>query len=236
MRASAPASESLRRFGPCGSPGFTLLEFMAFMVFAGFVLIATLKSIDMIDLAKAMRGGRSFQEVHQAVMVYQDQYGELPGDDPGAPERFGRPYSILVSNDIVIWDVTNNQTIDGYLMDPAMPNDEQYSAWRDLRFANLWPGDSRLQGPKALPENVFGGIIGFDVSNLGIDGAVCMTHVPGKAARSIDENLDDGKMPTGDVRATSRYNRVTAANHFEAPDPGEYIDDRNYILCTKVLP
>ena len=207
------------------------MELAALMVFIGLVIGGILKGIDLIEEAKALRTLRTIDEVRVALVEYNARYGYLPGDDPEAPKRFGRPPSILMLQDVVYYDLTGNHHIDGWLMDSTMPTNEQFMAWNDLRAAGLLSGNREKVGVEALMRNEWKGIIGFDIGNLGLQDTICVTRVPGKAAQMIDEKLDDGKMGTGQVRATNRYDRVRAFNHFEAPDTTEYNPEREYVLC-----
>ena len=92
----------------------------------------------------------------------------------------------------------------------------------------------------ALPRNAFNGLMGvFNNAAVGTPAvtvtgapnglAVCLGQVPGKAARQLDVQLDDGVVGTGSVRATlgvsgTNTNPGTAA-------AAAYNDDQQYTVC-----
>lgn len=199
-------------------------------------MILTLRGTALIDTMRAFIVSYQIQQIQSRVVVYDAEFGALPGDDPAAARRFAlpNPVSIMGGADV---SFTSDGQINGFLSDSLSPNSEQYMAWRHLRAAGLLDGDPKLAGASAAPENPFGGIYGFDEGNLGQKaGSLCLTKVPGRAAEIIDKRLDDGVINKGRVVATSKYDPVVAHNHFDAPDSAPYDYEKQYIVCAPLLP
>jgi prepilin-type N-terminal cleavage/methylation domain-containing protein len=215
--------------------GFTFVEMAVTIVVLGIAFILTLKGAVMVELMKAMLATYQARNFQTQVEVYLSENGALPGDDPTAPGRYGRPNSVTILLGDAI-SAEGNSKIDGELSDSLNANGEQYTAWRDLRYAGLIDGDPALQGASAMPENPFGGVYGFDAGNLGQSGgSLCLTKVPGRAARLIDLRLDDGVINTGKVVAISKFS-IEQHNHFSAPDSQPYDDTKTYIVCMPMRP
>jgi hypothetical protein len=128
-------------------------------------------------------------------------------------------------------DLTGNGRIDGDFFDPLSPTGEQYMAWRDLRTAGFWPGEAAHIGLAAMPENLFGGVMGFAATNLGLSNVVCLTDVPGPSARALDARMDDGVIDTGAVRGRIRRDGANVRNVFPDPDTAPYADGDIYMIC-----
>jgi len=122
-----------------------------------------------------------------AVSSYVDIFGALPGDDPGAGERWGADMACPATN-------CGNNRID---------RAKSGMAWAHLRAAELIGGPPRLNGhpnldpPAAMVHLPFS----FDVGILGPDvTALCVSGVPLPAAERINRRYGDGNPLTGDVR------------------------------------
>jgi hypothetical protein len=215
--------------------GFSFVEMAVVIVVLGAVFILTLKGAALIDVMKALMAGYRAQQLQVQVEAYAAEHHYLPGDDPTAPGRFGRPEAITIVSGATVSTVANDR-IDGFLTDPLNANGEQYMAWRDLRYDHRLAGDPALAGESAMPENPFGGAYGFDEGNLGQkDGSLCLTKVPGRAAELIDKRLDDGIINKGKVVATSKFS-LDEHNHFPAPDSAPYDYAKTYIVCMPIRP
>lgn len=215
--------------------GSSVAEVVMVVSLLGAFALMTLKGTAAIDSIKAYLMIRQFQAFQSAVMTYQAQFGSLPGEDGGAPRRYLRPPSTLARAGMQI-SLIGNGALDGELYDQLSPNSETFMAWRDLRYFEAIPGDPKVAGASAMPENPFGGFYGFDQGNLGQKGgSLCATRISGRAAQMIDNRLDDGKINTGDVVATSKFS-IEQNHHFDAPDTTPYDFEKEYIICVPMLP
>jgi hypothetical protein len=218
------------------SRGFSIIELASTVIILGAIFIMTLKGSAIVTTMRAVVASYKLAQYQGLLKFYQAEYDALPGDDPRAPQRFGRPDAIFFLEGAPISSVDNNK-IDGKLTDSLSPNGEQFMAWRDLRSARLIDGDPKIAGGAAMTDNPFGGVYGLDEGNLGqTGGSLCLTRVPGRAAEIIDKRIDDGVINKGKVVATSRFDPAVALNHFDAPDSEPYNLDKEYIICAPMLP
>ena len=218
---------------PPGSGGFSFIEMAVAIVILGAVLVMTLRGAELIEAMRGFSTGYQLQQVENAVFIYKSTYNYPPGDDPAAPARFGRnPAPVMVGDSFA--DSAGDALIQGKMWDIRNPEGEQFAAWRDLRAANLVDGDPKLLGLSSLPDNAFGGVFGFDEGNLDQDNvSLCATRIPGRAAWQIDDRIDDGRISTGRLVATSKYS-VAEFNHFDAPDSEPYDVEKEYIICLQL--
>jgi hypothetical protein len=215
--------------------GFGVVELAVCMIILGIGFVLTFKGFVLVDSIRAFVASYQIQQFQNRVLTYQTEYRALPGDDPSASKRFKREEAIFIQNGAVV-SLKGDGKLDGKLSDALNASGEQFMAWRDLRYAGL-EGDPALAGVSAMPENPFGGAIGFDEGNLGQKAAsICLTRVPGRAAQIIDHRLDDGAISKGNIVATSKYDPAGVFNHFDAPDSEPYNFEKEYILCAPLLP
>ncbi|MBX7197997.1 MAG: prepilin-type N-terminal cleavage/methylation domain-containing protein [Rhodospirillaceae bacterium] len=215
--------------------GFSAIEVTIAIVILGIVFMLVLKGAIAVQAMRALLTAYRIQDLQTAVNLYGAELRALPGDDPGAPARYGRPEARVIIDGTPEF-LSGNARIDGLLTDTLNSNAETYMAWRDLRYAGFVEGDPGLAGDQAPPENLFGGIYGFDQGNLGQEaGSLCLTKVPGYAAELIDKKLDDGIIDKGKVVATSRFS-IDQHNHFSAPDTAGYDVKKTYIICVALRP
>lgn len=228
----AQRDDDLRRGA---SPGFSIWELAITVTILGMVFAMALKGSAFVESMRAFVTAYQINQYQHAVMSYRAAYNVLPGDDSFGPRRWGRPQaSVLVSGMPVTFP--NDEKINGLLFDVLNPNGENFLAWSDLRGHGTVDGDLNLVGFSAMPENLFGGVFGFDQGNLGQEGpSLCATRIPGRAAQIIDARLDDGMIASGKIVATSQYDTATA-NHFDAPDKESYNVEKSYIICAPATP
>lgn len=196
----------------------------------GFTFTMSLKGRELVHLMRGMVTANHLVEFQADLRAYEAQYGALPGDDPKAPRLWGRTNSIYMVNGVGV-SHAGDERITGLLSDYANATGEQFDAWRDLRAAGIVDGPTDLVGRSAMPENLFGGSFGFAEDNFGLKNVICATQIPGDVALRIDDRLDDGKIDTGSVRATSRWDPIEAKNHFETSDEEPYDPLKTYIIC-----
>ncbi|MCA0199579.1 MAG: hypothetical protein LCH56_01915 [Proteobacteria bacterium] len=200
------------------------------VVILGFIFLMTLKGRELVHMTRGVVTANQLRQFQDDILKYEAQYRALPGDDLRAPGVWGRANSVYVVNGVAV-SFAGDQRISGILSDYANATGEQFDAWRDLRSAGLLDGDINLVGQSAMPDNLFGGQFGFAEDNLGLKNVICATRIPGDAALKIDQRLDDGRIDTGSVRATSRWDPIDAKNHFDAPDEAPYDPLKTYIIC-----
>lgn len=215
--------------------GFSAIETTIAIVILGVAFLLALKGTIAVQAMRALITTYKVRDIQTAVNLYLAEERALPGDDPVAPAHYGRPEAQVFVEGAPV-SLAGNARIDGLLTDTLNPNAEPYMAWRDLRYAGFMEGDPALAGDAALPENLFGGVYGFDQGNLGQEkGSLCLTKVPGYAAEIIDKKLDDGIINKGKIVATARFS-IDQHNHFSAPDTAGYDVNKTYIVCVALDP
>ena len=215
--------------------GFAALEFAVVIAILGAIFVITLKGAGAIEAMRAIATVHEIRNYQNVVQNYLAEFHQLPGDDPSAPRHWGRPTTITIV-DGVRGSTAGDGLIQGALSDTLNPEGEQLMAWRDLRLSGMLDGDTALIGQAAQPEDYFGTVFGLAEDNLGLEQVLCAMHVPGGVARYIDEQLDDGHIETGRVRATSRWDPVNAKNRFDTPDKTPYDPSKTYIICIPYQP
>lgn len=222
---------------PRGEAGFTLIEIAIVLVIIGLLLGGVLQGQQLIENSRVRSATNDINGIAAGAFSYQDRYGRLPGDDPGATNDRGSS-----------WPRTENAgdgngVVEGELgatFDPA-ENSEVAYFFQDLRSAGFINGDPSLSGTLALPQNPFGGLT--SITNepvMATDGGsalggmkVCMSNVTGSAATALDNQLDDGIPGSGRFRA-----HPSSAGTDGAPDgnaaTNSYDEDLAYTTCYRI--
>jgi prepilin-type N-terminal cleavage/methylation domain-containing protein len=227
------AADALRTTPSCR--GFSIWELVSAIVILGIVFAMALKGSVLVESMRAFLTAYQLERFQHAVMSYRETFNTLPGDDGFGHRRWGRPQAIMLFAGAPV-TFSNDERINGRLFDLLNPNGENFLAWADLRGFGAVEGDVNLVGFSAMPENLFGGVFGFDEGNLGqSSSSICATRIPGRAAEIIDRRMDDGAINSGKVVATSRYD-TAALNHFDAPDSQPYNIEKEYIICVPAVP
>lgn len=208
--------------------GFTLVEIAIVLVIIGLLLGGVLKGQEMIENAKIKNGVNDMNGVTAAYNSYVDRFRALPGDNgPVATlqARGGNWASITVGgNNNGIIAITPAQVFTG--------GGEGLAFWQALKASGFISGNPADIGVAALPRNAFNGLTGVGTGVTPTVGpaklSVCLSQVPGKAARAIDTQFDDGVSNQGSVLAT-----LGAAGANTAPGTAvvTYSDDNIYTLC-----
>jgi len=111
---------------------------------------------------------------------------------------------------------------------------ESYVFWQHIRLAGLADGSTDTSSGDYIPRNAFGGQIGITSASpiIGLKGTYifCSDAIPGKLAKQIDVELDDGNTATGYMQAveagtTTPSNPVQTAN---------IVDNNRYLVCMSV--
>lgn len=175
--------------------GFTLVEIAIVLVIIGLLLGGVLKGREMITNAKIKRVENDFSGVSAAIFAYQDRYGVLPGDDPGAATRFTGTWQAADNgngngNIAGGWNSTNN-------------GDESRKIWKHLRGAGLIAGPvDNSNASYQQPSNSFGGLVGVDLGIYNLSGHnIVFGEIPGDIAQILEARGDDGVPSTGSIQS-----------------------------------
>lgn len=210
--------------------GFTLIEIAIVLVIIGLLLGGVLQGQQLIENSRVKQAVNSFNGLAAATFSYQDRYGKLPGDDPGATDTRGAswPTSGLTA--------TPNGAIEAPLAATFTGANEVDKFFQNLRSAGFIPGDPKDIGPAALPQNPFGGLIGITTAavNSKLNGTkVCMSNVSGSAALALDTDLDDGQIASGRFRGTDSGTTLNMQPSATA-ETANYIEDGIYTVCYRM--
>lgn len=209
---------------PRRSRGFTLIEVAIVLVIIGLLLGGILKAQELITQGQIRSVATELQATQIAYLVYTDRYRALPGDDPGAFDRWG---GTVAAGD-------GNRRIDGAFASQT-PDQESRLFWAHLRAAGLISGAGQDQ-----PFNALRGIVGVQTGD-GAGGTVlggrgwllgCTSNLPGRIAIALDSQFDDGDMLDGSLLGQEQ----TGAAALQAgPVSGAYVEsvERRYIVCRR---
>jgi prepilin-type N-terminal cleavage/methylation domain-containing protein len=213
--------------------GFTLVEIAIVLVIIGLLLGGVLKGQEMIENAKVKSAIADMRGVTAAHNSYVDRFRRLPGDDgpnlAALTARQGAWANITAfGNNNGVLAITPAQTFTGA--------GEGAAYWQHLRASGFIAGNPADAGAAAIPRNAFNGLMGVSNNTTAVTGmaqglSTCLGQVPGKAARQIDTQLDDGNPATGSIRATQG---VAGANTIPAAAAAAYSDDQQYTVCSSL--
>jgi hypothetical protein len=161
-----------------------------------------------------------FRTVPTYIYAYQDKFKALPGDDKAASTHVSGATDPTGGT-------AGNGSIDGvWNPDETSTAIESNLFWQHARMANLAAGPTA----PALgfgPVNAFGGRLGVTSATSaqavgGLTGTymVCSDGIPGKFAKQLDIQMDDGKTDTGSMRVVAAGANTAGAAAVAAPDDG----------------
>lgn len=214
--------------------GFTLVEIAIVLVIIGLLLGGVLKGQEMIENGKIKNGINDMNGVAAAYNSYIDRFRKLPGDDGGQlgtaaslQARGGAWVSITTAgNNNGVLAIPQGQTFTG------TAGTEGLAFWQALKAAGFITGNPADTGINAIPRNAFNGLTGVGTGVTPTVGtaviSVCLSQVPGKAARAIDTQFDDGIPNTGSVLATLG---VVGNNTAPGAAAAAYNDSNIYTVC-----
>lgn len=99
-------------------PGFTLIELSIALIIVGIIMAAAFKGTELLESARLQACMSDLNRYHLSIITYHDQYGQWPGNDIGAKNRFG--------------NVTENGNGNGLIL-----TNEQPLVWQHLYFSKL---------------------------------------------------------------------------------------------------
>lgn len=209
--------------------GFTLVEIAIVLVIIGLLLGGVLKGQEMIENAKVKNGVNDMNGVNAAYQSYIDRFRRLPGDDgPTLVTLTGRGGSWAT----VTQFGDNNGVLLSGTADVFGGGNESDNFWQHLKAAGFISGNPGDAAVGALPRNAFNGLLGVGTGVTPAAGtavlSVCLSQVPGKAARAIDTQLDDSLPNRGSVLATLG---VVGANTAPGVAVAAYSDNNQYTVC-----
>jgi prepilin-type N-terminal cleavage/methylation domain-containing protein len=205
--------------------GFTLVEIAIVLVIIGLLLGGILKGQELINSAKVKNLANDFRTIPTYVYGYQDKFKALPGDDSAAIPHVSAPAGHVGNG---------NGTIDGAWNADETGTAESNLFWEHVRLANLAAGPTTPAAGFG-PVNAMGGRIGITSANAaqalgGLTGTymVCSDAIPGKFAKQLDIQMDDGNTAAGSMRVlpAGETNPATAAVLTTA-----IVDGTNYAVC-----
>lgn len=212
---------------PSAQSGFTLIEIAIVLVIIGLLLGGVLQGQQLIENSRVKSATNDFNGIAAGAFSYQDRYGRLPGDDPGAIVARGASWPAAAAG-------SGNGSIDALAAGTFTGAGENGIFFQNLRSAGFIAGDPTDTAATALPQNPFGGLIGVTneaVMNGLLGLKVCMNNVTGTSAIALDTQLDDGAGATGRLRAAAN----TAASPTTGATAGAtYSEDGEYIICYRI--
>lgn len=216
--------------------GFTLIEIAIVLVIIGLLLGGVLQGQQLIENSRVKAATNDFNGIAAAVFSYQDRYGRLPGDDPGAITARGASWALAAAP-----ATAGNGVIEAAAATAFTATGEIAPFFSHLRSAGFIAGDPSITtGAQSLPQNSFGGLTTIATDSVltggtpavGLNGLkVCMGTVGGSAAIALDTQLDDGSPDSGRFRSSlsATPNLPPAAAAATA-----YSEDSSYTVCYRI--
>ena len=206
--------------------GFTLIEMAVVLLIMGLLFSSILKGQELINIAKTKTIAQEFRAVQTALHGYQDRYRAIPGDHRAASTVDSRAQMATTPAGRV-----GNGFIDG-AWDSTVRTDESRLFWQHARLAGFLSGPTDINDPDYTPMAMFGSKMGIS-STMQISAPTAMTGtynicadaIPGKLARQLDVQMDDGNPQTGAVRVAD----VAAPGIAKAAETIE--DGGKYLVC-----
>jgi prepilin-type N-terminal cleavage/methylation domain-containing protein len=189
--------------------GFTLVEIAIVLVIVGLLIGGVLKGREMITNAKIKRIENDFAGVSAAIYAYQDRYGSLPGDDPGASARFPGTWAASDNgngngNISGGWNSTNNAS-------------ESRKIWKHLRGSGLIAGPvDNTAASYQQPTNSFGGLVGVDLSLYNLSGHnIVFGEIPGDIAQILEARGDDSVPNSGSIQGHNSQSTYSISSRYD---------------------
>jgi prepilin-type N-terminal cleavage/methylation domain-containing protein len=111
---------------PQNLPGFSLIEIALVLIVVGVLAGAIFKGQDILEAAKIRATLNEIDRIRTATALYQDTFGQWPGNDPLATSRFGASVTNGQGNGVISGDETNQFWLHlakaGHLSDDIAPS------------------------------------------------------------------------------------------------------------------
>lgn len=211
--------------------GFTLVEIAIVLVIIGLLLGGILKGQELINSAKVKNLANDYRVIPTYIYAYQDKFKALPGDDSAAVSHLGS--SACDGSDCK--NGNGNGVIDGNWNDAASTKSETVEFWSHVRIANLASGPTVTTDGSFTPRNAMTGVLGvsstatgqLQISGMSGTYQVCSAGIPGKFAKQLDVQMDDGNTAAGSMRAVPDGSAMGTAGTATA----SIVDGDNYTVC-----
>ncbi len=224
--------------------GFTLVEIAIVLVIIGVLLVGVLQGQEMVQNAKIKSGIAGMNGIGTAFNGYVDRYNRIPGDDTTVGTARGANWTNVdpgFGNGILNIPAAN--TFIASTATASTATIETPALWGQLRASGFVETGDMSTAPltRASPKNPWGGSYGIFaettatatvINNIPSTYKVCMSRVPGAAARAIDAQLDNGTPNTGAVRAIGVVS--SAADTAPVTSSTAYNEDQYYTICKKM--
>ncbi|HET7400185.1 MAG TPA: prepilin-type N-terminal cleavage/methylation domain-containing protein [Usitatibacter sp.] len=212
--------------------GFTLVEIAIVLVIIGLLLGGILKGQELINSAKVKNLANDFRVIPTYIYAYQDKYRALPGDDA----------QVVAHNGGVLATTPSGKQGDGVIegkWDSTTATDESVLFWNHIRKAGLMSGTDTVgafdDADPYTPKNALGGRIGISGNGssatpyiTGMSGSyqICSKGIPGKFAKQLDIQMDDGDPSKGNMQAIKDGSASGVGVAIPAAD-----DDATFTVC-----
>src|SRR5690554_3248766 len=103
-----------------GQAGFTLIEIAIVLVIIGLLLGGVLQGQQLIENSRVRSATNDINGIAAGAFSYQERYGRLPGDDPGAVGGRGNNWPALTPT---ASDDLGNGRLDGSASDTFTPGE-----------------------------------------------------------------------------------------------------------------
>jgi len=204
--------------------GFTLVEMAIVLLIMGLLFSSILKGQELINSAKTKTIVQEFLAVQTALHGYQDRFKAIPGDHraPSVVDTRAQLASTPAGR-------LGDGHIDG-LWNSVVATDESRLFWQHARLAGFLSGPANVNDPDYTPMLMFGSKMGIS-SSMQISSPTAMTGtynicadgIPGKLARQLDVQMDDGNTLTGSVRVADAASPTVAMAASTIDDGGKYL-------------
>ncbi len=107
-------------------PGFSLIELALVLIVVGILAGALFKGQDILEAAKIRATLNEIDRIRTAATLYHDAFGQWPGNDPNAKDRFGQDVNNGQGNGLISGDETSQFWVHlakaGHLYDGIAPS------------------------------------------------------------------------------------------------------------------
>lgn len=204
---------------------FTLIEMAVVLSVIGLLFGTALKGTTLIERAQAKRMQMDFERIRTAVLLYEERFKTLPGDDANAINHVGGE---LNGN--------GNSQLEGAWTDVKSQHSETVGLWHHLERSGFLTLQS---SPIYAMVNVFGAPIGIQsglippIASLNASMVMCSAGISGQVALELDTRMDDGNTASGNMMIASSvpgtYSVLAVDNASTKFSPAEH-----YTVCMRI--